>query len=124
MLQNAKIVIRANAGSDRHRVMVVERHPASHDSIDHPDTRAYSKDISEQNTDDGREEHCCNHQPKQGVPECAYLPAEMGVEIRAPHIVSFHVVDDHGDDRRPAGKKCCNDKRRPQHPHQDTETVQ
>ena len=47
--------------------------------------------------------------PQHAEPEGADLPSKVRLEPRAPHVAAFHVVEDDGDDRRPAGEERADD---------------
>ena len=49
------------------------------------------------------------HDPQQAKPERADLPAEMRLEPGAARLAALHVIEDDGDDRRPAGEERADD---------------
>jgi hypothetical protein len=110
-------------GTYRYGPALVESDPATYNPVHDPQACPHREDIREKNTDHGSEQNGCNDQPKQCVPKSAYLPAKMGIKIRAAHLVAFDIVDNHRDDRRPAGEKGRDDERWPENPHENAETM-
>lgn len=81
-----------------HGSSLIQSDPSAQDPVNHPQARAYCKNIRKHDTDNSGEESGCNDQPQERVPERANLPAKMGIKVSIAHIVSLDVIEDDGDD--------------------------
>src|SRR4029078_12055978 len=84
----------------------VERRDTQHDQSDHPDREADQDDRQEEPGDEDET------RPELREPERANLPGEMRLEPGAASVAALQVVEDDGDDRRPAEEEGSDDRRR------------
>ena len=90
-----------------------EAHPAFCDPVDRPDAKQEESNRPDAEADHHQrqrqpgEEH--QARPQHRIPERPDLPGEVRVEPRPPGIAALHVVDDHGNDRRPAENERSDD---------------
>ena len=107
----------------RHGSSLIQSDPTPQDPVNDPQACTYCENIRKDYSNNSGEENSCNDQPEERIPECANLPAKMGIKVRAAHIVSLDVIEDDRDDRRPTGKKGRDDKRGPKNTHQYAKSV-
>src|SRR5262245_58345646 len=90
-----------------HRPAVDQPEPAARDPIDEPQPHDAERHPGYEQAHAQRghhEEHAERH-PQLPVPERADLPPEVRFEPRPARLAPLHVVEDDGDDRRPAGEE-------------------
>src|SRR5262249_37913629 len=88
--------------------------PALRDPADEPEAHDHEREPGDQQADAEREHHegQAERDPEQSPPERANLPPEVRLEPCPARLAALHVVQDDGDDRRPAREEREHDRRR------------
>jgi hypothetical protein len=94
-----------------HRPSAPQPQPAAGDAIHEPQADDGERQPGDDDPDAEGDEHEQHAQadPEQAVPERPDLPLEMRIEPRPPHLGPFQVIEDHRNDRRPAGEEGADD---------------
>src|SRR5207244_12385536 len=93
------------------RLVLHQPKPAARDPIDEPEPDGAERDPRDEDADAerGDDEQHAQPDPERAEPERADLPAEVRLEPRAAHLAPLRVIEDDGDDRRPAEEKGAHD---------------
>src|SRR2546421_10362245 len=94
-----------------HRSVIYQPEPAAGDAVDEPEADDAERDPRDEDADAerGDDEQHAQPDPERAEPERADLPAEVRLEPRAAHLAPLRVIEDDGDDRRPAEEKGAHD---------------
>jgi hypothetical protein len=92
-----------------HWASIAQSDPAANDAIhepesDHTDREPHEEEADPQGRDDERP---AEGDPEQSKPERANLPAKMRFKPGPASLAPLDVVQNDGDDRRPAGEECA-----------------
>src|SRR5262249_2638316 len=102
------------------------REPSANDAVDEPEADDRHRQPGDQDAKAERADHeqGTKPDPEEAEPERANLPAEVRFEPRATRLAALYIVQDHRDDRRPAGQKGADHRRRGENSGQQAEGVE